>query len=262
MKRGKFTLVELLVIIGIIAVLSTILLPVFSKAISQSHTAACGNNLRQITMAFQLYKTDNMKYPQPYRWLDDFSPVAKYIQNPRIFRCPARRLDAITDVAMLNGGTDYYVYTGFNINDVSWNSDEGTGSIDGSCNCGGGCGGNGGSDNGRNRNGYCNGNLNGWDNGRNGNRGGGNCGGGNTNSGLPSYYGQFNTGSSSVSSAITFKSKEAIVYDKDGPIHFKGINVARLSDCGVEYRGTMRDLWTLDSLGQLDLLGDQDFPSH
>jgi prepilin-type N-terminal cleavage/methylation domain-containing protein/prepilin-type processing-associated H-X9-DG protein len=67
-RRVGFTLVELLVVIGIIALLISILLPALSKAQQQSRTVACLSNIRQITMAAYNYSSENKGICVPPAW--------------------------------------------------------------------------------------------------------------------------------------------------------------------------------------------------
>ncbi len=54
-----FTLIELLVVISIISMLMSILMPSLIKARQQAHRIACMANLNQLTLAWQLYATEN-----------------------------------------------------------------------------------------------------------------------------------------------------------------------------------------------------------
>jgi prepilin-type processing-associated H-X9-DG protein/prepilin-type N-terminal cleavage/methylation domain-containing protein len=70
-----FTLVELLVVIGIIALLIAILLPALSSARENAKTVACLSNLRQLSTAATIYcNANNGSYPVAY-WVESTPPL-------------------------------------------------------------------------------------------------------------------------------------------------------------------------------------------
>jgi len=111
MKRA-FTLIELLVVIAIIAVLASILFPVYGRAKLAAKGSACISNLHQQGAAVMLYMNDNDDYyPQavdpsdkahPEMWdaFPDFKAkipgmplmseaLQPYLKNHDVFHCPA-----------------------------------------------------------------------------------------------------------------------------------------------------------------------------
>src|SRR5439155_26227140 len=74
-RRSAFTLVELLVVIGIIALLIAILMPALSRAKEQANRVYCAGNLHNLGAAAQHFASEHKGlFPMTYRLPDDAFP--------------------------------------------------------------------------------------------------------------------------------------------------------------------------------------------
>jgi type II secretory pathway pseudopilin PulG len=103
-------------VIAIIAILASILFPVFAKAREKARQSSCNSNVRQIGIAIMSYVQDyDETFPTysfaatpAYYWSD---AVVPYIKNSQLFTCPSRRTSGWDGVAG-DGKSSY----GFNSN--------------------------------------------------------------------------------------------------------------------------------------------------
>ena len=100
MKRQAFTLLEILVVVGVISVLAGIGYPVMQRVSHHGKATACVGNLRQIGIGLNTYLGENnMIFPELRDMRRDKTeevPVIdntldKYLNDPKVLACPADR---------------------------------------------------------------------------------------------------------------------------------------------------------------------------
>jgi len=134
-ERKAFTLIELLVVIAVIAVLMAILMPALKRAKEGGKRAACLSNLKQLTLAWNMYADENDDkllngatgfsnqnlswgdHRKELSWIDGFHPndydaqiedikrgsLFPYLRNADIYKCPTgRRGQALTYALMFS----------------------------------------------------------------------------------------------------------------------------------------------------------------
>jgi prepilin-type N-terminal cleavage/methylation domain-containing protein/prepilin-type processing-associated H-X9-DG protein len=125
-RRNAFTLIELLVVIAIIAILSSILFPVFARARENARRSSCASNLKQMGLGVMQYLQDNDEYypkgistnfgtPSPtgrvphfgasnlWTWFEIIYP---YVKSEQVYTCPGGKFSAGGDYNSYNYGTN------------------------------------------------------------------------------------------------------------------------------------------------------------
>lgn len=99
--KSAFTLLEVVLILGIMAVLATMLMPLVNRARLNAQRTSCQSNLKQISLGVSQYTRDyDETYPLAYTdfdgvegynpatdkgWAESLGP---YLKNARLFSCP------------------------------------------------------------------------------------------------------------------------------------------------------------------------------
>lgn len=125
--RSAFTLIELLIVICIIAILASILFPVFALARENARRSSCQSNLKQLGLGFAQYSQDfDDRYPKgwtnntgtrnPNRGRGWGGPLYTYVKTLNVFRCPSdtKILNSNPQISYAYNGAITYPINGYN----------------------------------------------------------------------------------------------------------------------------------------------------
>ena len=129
MKKSGFTLVEILVVIGVIGLLAAILIPAVSGGMAKARRAQCMNNLKAIGASTLAYGSDNRGHLPRIGSGGDFgslSEMAKaffedgYLETPETWVCPTDSgrtpcRAANMDSFQTSANCSYFYFEGYNL---------------------------------------------------------------------------------------------------------------------------------------------------
>lgn len=84
-RRSAFTLVEIMVVMAILAILSTILMSVFQRSRTAAQRAQCDVRLKSIALALDAHRQENGTFPADLNAL----ATKNYLSDPDALHCPA-----------------------------------------------------------------------------------------------------------------------------------------------------------------------------
>lgn len=89
-RCSAFSLLEVLVVVGIIAVLVGILIPVVGRARAASRNTTCLANLRSLGLGFRLFAERNQgRLPDPSQTQTSWETALTPFVHPNVFACPS-----------------------------------------------------------------------------------------------------------------------------------------------------------------------------
>jgi prepilin-type N-terminal cleavage/methylation domain-containing protein len=118
LKTG-FTLLELMVVVGIIAFLMSIIVPVVGRAKDQSRLIICRSNQKSLFMGCLTFANDNdSKLPvdkqlhNPHVELIESLYDGRYIEEPGVYYCPSEKKDDLkySEVNFSNANIGFFYY--------------------------------------------------------------------------------------------------------------------------------------------------------
>jgi prepilin-type N-terminal cleavage/methylation domain-containing protein/prepilin-type processing-associated H-X9-DG protein len=122
-SHAAFTLVELLVVIGIIAVLVALLLPALNRAREAAKQTQCLSNMRQVGTALYIYLIDSKQvlpphkpHPDPnfFQGVPDYGNPTVYAQYPNVLGLLMPYMNNVKGAMLCPTALDYYGSTAFN----------------------------------------------------------------------------------------------------------------------------------------------------
>ena len=129
--HGAFSLIELLLVIGIIAMLAAMLMPTFAKAQARSKRIQCVGNLKELGTAFNLFANDHHgQFPMQIPTTDGgtqefttsfsqfsantyrhFQAISRDLSATKIVTCPMdKHLPAADWASLSNSNVSYFVW--------------------------------------------------------------------------------------------------------------------------------------------------------